>query len=428
MTSLSPLNPFDDTALPTGPARQAWAARLRQDLTDNVLPWWQREMFSADGRLLGGRGNDGALRELPRSAVLGTRLLWTFASAQLRLGPDAAGAQAARRAWDWLCGPLTDAEHGGVYWSVDAEGRPLAEHKQTYAQAFAIYALTACHAWQCKQRLLPPQSSTPALQHALQLFDLLDTHALDAAEGGFFEGCTRDWQLLPGARLSEQEPPAPKSMNTMLHVLEAYTELLRCCPKLRVAARLRALVEIFLTRLWLPQQRCFGLFFARDWRNLTPQVSWGHDIEAAWLLVRACEVLHDPILSERVRALAGEVADAVLERGVADDGRVFGAGHFDGSVTDRRSHWWCQAEAVVGFWDAWQHGGDVRHAQAAWRAGQYIERHHIDRAGGDWFKVLDEHGTPLAEVPKAGPWECPYHHVRAGLEMIERLAQVPTVA
>lgn len=404
-----------------GAARQAWAARLRQEVERNVLPWWQREIFGADGRVLGGRSNDGTLLELPRSAVLGTRLLWTFASAQLRLAPDAARAQAAQRAWDWVCGPLSDAEYGGAFWSVDAQGRPVADHKQTYAQAFAIYALTACHAWQCAEHRQPLQSATPALQSALHLFDLLDDHAFDRGEGGFFEGCTRDWHVLPGARLSEHEPPAPKSMNTMLHVLEAYTELLRCYPKLRVAARLRELVDIFLNRLWLPQQRCFGLFFTREWQCLTPQVSWGHDIEAAWLLTRAADVLNDPGLRQRVQALSVDVADAVLERGSNADGSLHGAGLFDGSVTDRRRHWWCQAEAMVGFWDAWQTGGQARHARAAWQAWQYIEDHHVDRRGGDWFKVLDEQGLPLHEVPKAGPWECPYHHARACFEMLERL-------
>jgi mannobiose 2-epimerase len=340
----------------------------------------------------------------------------------VRLGADPARALAAQRAWDWVRGPLTDPLHGGVYWSVDSHGQPLADHKQTYAQAFNIYALTACHAWQCTERQRPLQSTTPALQEALHLFDLLDEHARDNVDGGYFEGCTRDWQVLPGAKLSELEPPAPKSTNTTLHVLEAYTELLRCYPKLRVAARLRELIDIFLNRLWLPKQRCFGLFFTNDWKNLTPQVSWGHDIEAAWLLVRAAQVLGDPLLLQRVQALALEVAEAVLRRGVDGNGRLLGAGLFDGSVTDRRSHWWCQAEAMVGFWDAWQLSGEARFASAAWRHWQFIAQHHVDRQGGDWFKLLDEHGVPMNEVPKAGPWECPYHHVRACLEMAERLA------
>jgi mannobiose 2-epimerase len=395
--------------------RAHWAARWREELTDNVLPWWQRQIFDAEGRVLGARGNDGQPREATRSAVLGTRLLWTFASAQHRLGATVEGGRAAHRAWAWLNEALIDPVDGGVFWSVDGDGRPLQVHKQTYAQAFAIYALCACHAWQAKD-------DSPALQQALDFFELLQAHAFDPADGGCWEGRMRDWRPLPSARLSDKEPAAPKTMNTMLHVLEALTELLGHHRVPAVEARLRELLVLFLDRIWLPGRACFGLYFSEDWRVLTPDVSWGHDIEAAWLLVRAADMLADAALQARTRALAVQVADAVLARGVAPDGSVLGEGRFDGSVTDERRHWWCQAEAVVGFWDAWQWGGDPRHAETAWRAWAYIDRHHVDRVGGDWFKTLDPQGRPLDSVPKAGPWECPYHHVRAGLEMIERLA------
>ena len=402
-----------------------WAARLRHEVEDNVLPWWRRSMFDVDGTVLGGRANDGTALDVPRSAVLGTRLLWTFSSAQTRLTPDARNAEAAHRAWDWLRLSLVDATHGGVFWSVGAQGQTVADHKQVYAQAFAIYALTAYHRMLCAERQVASSAGSPALDLAMDLMRLVEAHARDPLEGGYFEGCTRNWRVLPGARLSDLEPPAPKSTNTSLHVLEAYTELLRCRRSDVLASRLRELVEIFLTRLWLPQQRCFGLFFDREWRNLTPQVSWGHDIEAAWLLVRACDVLGDDALRSRVVEVALEVADAVLARGVQADGSLLGAGSFDGQVVDDRRHWWVQAEAMVGFWDAWQLGGRARHADAARRSWDFIERHHVDRQGGDWFKVLDAQCRVIQDIPKAGPWECPYHHVRACLEMNERLLRTP---
>jgi mannobiose 2-epimerase len=403
------------------PGRQRWAERLRAEIQDNVLPWWREAMFDAGGAVLGGRANDGSALDVPRSAVLGTRLLWTFSSARTRLAPDARDAEAAHRSWDWLRRRLIDTTHGGVFWSVDARGEAVADHKQVYAQAFAIYALTAYHRMLCAGHGRPVSDDSPALELAIELMELVEAHARDPLEGGYFEGCTRDWRVLPGARLSDLEPPAPKSTNTSLHVLEAYTELLRCRRSEALAARLRELVDIFLARLWLPQQRCFGLFFDREWANLTPQVSWGHDIEAAWLLVRACDVLGDAALRQRVVDVALVVADAVLTRGLHSDGSVLGAGHFDGTITDDRRHWWVQAEAMVGFWDAWQLRGRARHAQAAWRSWQYIERHHVDPVGGDWFKVLDAQGRVIRDIPKAGPWECPYHHVRACLEMSERL-------
>lgn len=393
-------------------ALRAWRLRWRQELQHNVLPWWRRELFDAQGRVLAGRRNDGTELPGPRSAVLGTRLLWTFASAEARLHEPP--SQALDQAHAWLHRHLTDAEHGGVYWHVDAAGQALDAHKQVYAQAFAIYAL-------CAVRDARPALADAALQQALQLFDLLQAHAFDEADGGCWEGCTRDWQPMADARLSAKEPAAAKTMNTMLHVLEALTELLRHHRHATVETRLRDLLGLFVERIWLPEHRCFGLFFSRDWRVLTQQVSWGHDIETAWLLVRAAQVLGDERLLQQTRELALQTADAVLARGVAPDGSVLCEGDFHGQVTDGQRHWWCQAEAVVGFWAAWQIGADPRHAEAAWRAWRYIDLHLIDRQGGDWFKTLDAEGRLMPGTPKAGPWECPYHHVRAGLEMIERL-------
>ena len=413
-------------ATPPAQWERDWAARLRREVEDNALPWW-RKMFDIDGSLLGGRANDGTTLDVARSAVLGTRLLWTFSSAQTRLPPDVRNAEAAHRAWDWLRLKLIDPVHGGVFWSVGADGHPVADHKQVYAQAFAIYALTAYHRMLCAEKKTPTSADSPALALAMELLELVESRAHDPLEGGYFEGCTRHWQVLPGARLSELEPAAPKSTNTSLHVLEAYTELLRLRRSDLLADRLRQLVDIFLTRLWQPPQGCFGLFFDREWRNLTPQVSWGHDIEATWLLVRACDVLGDAALRTRVIEVALQVSDAVLARGVHPDGSVLGAGTFDGQVTDDRRHWWVQAEAMVGFWDIWQLRGRECHANAARRAWHYIERFHVDREGGDWFKILDAQGRMIPDVPKAGPWECPYHHVRACLEMHERLLGRPAV-
>ncbi len=407
--------------MPAFEIQTAWAQRLQRELAHNVLPWWQASIFDAEGRVLGGRANDGAVLDAPRTAVLGTRLLWTFTTAQRRLGRHPALDLAAERALAWVRGTLTDPVHGGVFWSVDGDGQPVADHKQTYAQAFAIYALMAQHAADCAAQGLPLAAVTPAAQDALRLFDLLDTHAREGQTGGYMEACTRDWQPLPDATLSSDEPPAARSMNTLLHVLEAFTELLRCHRPPLVATRLRELIEIFLDRLWLPEQRCFGLFFSIDWRPMTTQVSWGHDIEAAWLLRRACDVLADDELTRRVDALVPQVADAVLQGGVAEDGSVLGAGLFDGRVTDARRHWWCQAEAMVGFWDAWQLTGDPRFQRAAWRVWQHIDKHHVDPVGGDWIKTLDEQLHPVDSIPRAGPWECPYHHVRACVEMMERL-------
>lgn len=403
---------------PLPPAqRLAWRTRLQHEVFGAVLPWWQREMTDPAGGHHGGRLHDGTLRaDLPRSAVLGTRLLWTYAEATRR-DPAGPWRASAEHAWRWLRDVLWDGAHGGLFWQVDAQGRPLADHKQAYAQGFALYALAAWH------RAGGPAE---ALQLAQALFGCLERHTHEPKQGGYLEGNTRDWQPKPGARLAPDDPPAAQSMNTLLHLLEGFTELWRAWPDPLLARRIGELVDLFTTRVWQPQRRAFGQFFGTDWQPLDSGVSYGHDIEAAWLLVRAAEVLGDERRLQRTRALSREVADAVLERGVAADGSVLAAGQWlaDGgghAVLDRHRHWWAQAEAMVGFWDAWQHHGQPAHALAAWRAWAWAEQHLVDPAVGDWRKVLDAAGRLVPGVPRAGPWECPYHHARACFELMDRL-------
>ncbi|WKB55838.1 AGE family epimerase/isomerase [Eleftheria terrae] len=388
----------------------AWHARLHRELQDCILPYWAGPMRDPRGGFFGGRDTEGRLRDdLPRTAVLGARVLWTFATAA-RAGGQAAWLDTAAHAWRWLRTVLWDERHEGVYWSVDADGRALQDHKHSYAQAFAIYA-SAAYA-----RLGQPD----ALALARRLFTRLEA-ARDIEYGGYYEGCRRDWQPAPGLRLSEREPDACKTTNTLLHLLEAFTELQQVAAEPAVADRLGELVDLFLARLWRPEQRAFGMFFERDWRPIGDRVSYGHDIEAAWLLHRAAQVLGDPARRARVRELVPQVASAVLERGVAPDGSLWTEGT-TGAADDRTRQWWCQAEAMVGFHDAWSLSGHLRFAQAARGCWDYITAHFTDPRGGDWFKQLDEQGRPVAGHLKAGPWECPYHHARACLEMMQRLA------
>lgn len=389
----------------------AWSASLRHQLEQCILPYWAERMLDSRGGIYGGRDNDGTLRdELPRSAVLGTRVLWTFATAA-RLSPKPDWRLAADHAWAWVSNVLWDQQSGGVFWSVDAQGRPLAEHKQCYAQGFAIYACAAYH------RLT---GESAPLTLAKTCFDLLEA-AHDKELGGYYEGCGREWQVLADARLSDKEPEAPKSMNTLLHLLEGYTELYAVWPAAKLGERLRELTRLFVERIWQPERASFGLFFGRDWQCLSDKISYGHDIETGWLLRRAAETLGDAALLARTRELGRQVADAILMRGVADDGSVLYEGDVR-QVSNNQRHWWCQAEAMVGFQDAFEQCGDHRHARAARDCWSYIERHHADPAGGDWFKVLDADGRPLPGSVRAGPWECPYHHARACMEMIARLA------
>ena len=386
-----------------------WKNELRDQLSNTILPYWSEQMLDPQGGPYGGRGLHNELHDhQPRTAVLGTRVLWTFASAAAE-DHDPRWKAAAEHSWAWVRDTLQDPEFGGVYWSVARDGRVIGDHKQTYAQGFAVYGAVA----------MARLGNADALDFAKRVFGAMEA-AYDGRFGGYFEGCTRAWRVREDARLSPKEPRAAKSMNTMLHVLEPLTELVRLVPQEGYRERLETLLALFIDKIWSPERRSFGMFFEADWTPLSEAISYGHDIETSWLLRRACEVLPGWARAGEVDQIVREVAHAVLERGVATDGSVLAEGGLSGPTSLER-HWWGQAEGMVGFWDAYEVTGDATFANAAQRCWEYIKAFHVDPAGGDWFKVLDASGRPLRAYGKAGPWECPYHHARACIEMLHRL-------
>jgi mannobiose 2-epimerase len=258
------------------------------------------------------------------------------------------------------------------------------------------------------------------LRLAQRLFHLLEEHAYDAVHGGYIEGSSREWGALDDMRLSDKDLDCRKSMNTMLHILEAYTNLLRVWEDARLRAQHRALLENFLQRILNHGTGHFRLFFDDRWRSLSNHVSYGHDIEGSWLLWEAAQVQGDSGLEAQVREPALRLAAAVHQEGLDDDGSVFYEASPQGRLDDNKS-WWVQAEAMVGFFNAFQLTGQESFARAAHRCWSYIKTHMVDRTHGDWVKQLSRDGTVDDRVFKAGPWECPYHHSRACFELLRRL-------
>jgi mannobiose 2-epimerase len=348
---------------------------------------------------------------VPRSAILCARILWTYATAYRRLGAEPYLSM-ARWAYDALTGVFWDGEHGGLYWTVDACGNPVSDRKHQYAQAFGLYGLAEYYR---------ATQEAQSLRLAQDLFHLLEEHAYDAVHGGYLEGRSRKWDVLDDMRLSDKDLNCRKSMNTMLHILEAYTNLLRIWDDALLKARHRSLVETFFQQILDPGTGHFKLFFDDRWHSLSDHVSFGHDIEGSWLLWEAAEVQGDGELVAQVRGPALELATAVYREGLDDDGSVFyEAGPL--GLVDAGKSWWVQAEAMVGFYNAYQLSGQVSFAQAAHRCWSYIQTHLVDAEHGDWVKQLSRDGAVDGSVYKAGPWECPYHHSRACFEMLHRLA------
>jgi mannobiose 2-epimerase len=294
---------------------------------------------------------------------------------------------------------------------VDASGNPVNDRKHVYAQAFSIYGLSAYY-----QVTHEPE----ALQLAKRLFELIDQHTYDPQFGGNIECRARDWSALEDMRLSSIDLNSSKSMNTMLHLLEACTTLTGIWQDDKLNNRFEEMISLFMNTIIDSTNSHQRLFFDDQWQSLSQNISYGHDIETSWLLLEAAEVSGKPEAIEKAKANAIRMAQVVYEQSLQADGSIlYEAGPGGHKVTDR--HWWAHAEAVVGFYNAFEISKQDHFLQASTRVWNYIENHFIDRTNGDWFKLLREDGTPYLDHLKVSPWECPYHHARMCFEMIRRL-------
>jgi mannobiose 2-epimerase len=386
--------------------------RVEAELLSGILPFWLK--YAIDEEYGGFRGqiaNDLTINpHAAKGIILNARILWTFSKAFSAYG-DPVYLDAARRAYEYLVRFFWDNEFGGVYWMVDYQGNPFDTKKRIYGQAFTVYALAEYY---------HATGDAEILARALRLVEVIEASGHDPANGGYFETYERDWTLAVDQRLSEVDQDEKKSMNTHLHLLEAYAALLRNHEHSTVRLRLRELIEVFLNHIVDPKTHHFLLFFDEEWRTQSDKVSFGHDIEGSWLLCEAAEILGDTALLESVRAVGLSMAQAVYDQGLdTDGGLLYEAGPT--GIIDSDKHWWPQAEAIVGFLNAHELSGRQYFRDAAERSWAFIEEHIIDREHGEWFWLVSKDGVPAAERDKVGPWKCPYHNSRACFETMERL-------
>lgn len=399
---------------------RALRSELECELTERILPYWlTRAVDQRQGGFVGFISGDEVVQEdAPKGAILNARILWTFAAAYRALARPEYGA-AAERAAGYMRDHFLDPEHGGVYWMVDAAGAPLDARKHVYAQAFAIYALSE-HA----RALRDPAS----LRQAIDLYRLVEQHAADPVRGGYQEAFSREWTLLDDVRLSDVDADERRSMNTHLHLLEAYAALVRVWDDPAPRARLRALIQLFLDHILDPDTAHLQLFFDDEWRPRSHVVSFGHDIEASWLLLEAADVLGDDALRAAVHHACLHTAQAVLRQGVDPQGGLYNEAEPAG-VLDTDKEWWPQAEAIVGFLNAYQETGRREFLDGSRAVWAFTRAHISDRQHGEWFRRVARDGSVRPGHEKVGPWKCPYHDARACLEVMARVdrlaAEIP---
>lgn len=389
-------------------------AAIQSELVENLLPFWrERSVDSAHGGFIGEMTHDGTVRaDSPKGLILNSRLLWSFAAVYRRFG-DERDLDLARRAFDYLLGQFRDPDQGGFFWRLDATGQTLDDSKKIYGQAFCIYALIEYHL---------ATGSTEALETAKRIFGLIEQHAHDDEHGGYIETLARDWSPAIDLRLSDKDLDSPKSMNNHLHVLEAYTSLCRVWSEPLVAMRLGELIDLFDSHIVGRGAGRYHLhhFFDEDWQVCSQTYTYGHDIEAVWLLVEAAEALRDSWQQTVAGALAERLARSALEEGLDGDGALGYEGR-DGEVIDPNREWWCQAESVIGFWQAFQLTGDAHFAGAAERVWGFIDDRVVDRENGEWFWRVFGDGSADESEPKVSEWKGPYHNTRMCLEMLQRI-------
>ncbi len=413
---------------------------MQDVLENNILPFWLNQMQDVENGGFYGR-MDGHMQlhpEAEKGAILNARILWSFSAAYRVLG-HLVYLEAAKRAYTYFVDHFIDSEYGGIYWSVDYMGQPLDTKKQFYAIGFAIYGLS---------EYARATGDREALDYALLLYDCIEEHAFDRENNGYMEACTREWGEIADMRLSELDANYPKSQNTHLHILEAYTNLLRCLKDLHaqescdyvpvigsvlpigitipmetivaVEVSLRNLIDIFTDKILNPKTHHLDLFFEMDWtRGAGHLESYGHDIECSWLLHEAALVLGDKKLLTKVEPIIQMIAEASA-KGLKPDGAMIHEANLDTGHIDEDLHWWVQTENVVGGLNIYQHFGDEKALQRAVACWEYIKRNLIDYEHGEWFWSRYKDGTPNLEDDHAGFWKCPYHNSRMCLEAIER--------
>ena len=387
-------------------------SEMQSELIQNILPFWMNKMTDKEHGGFYGRidGHGNQVKGADKGGILNARILWTFSASYLHL-KDQAYRQTAERAKEYILSRFFDEPFGGTYWIITEDGKPLDTKKQIYSQAFFLYAFAEYYR---------ATGDRTGLDTAVTLFRLIEEKSFDTEKNGYFEAYSRDWKLLEDLRLSAKDINEKKTTNTHLHILEAYTNLFSIWKDETLEKQLKNLVEIFTDRIIDPRSHHMQLFFDEDWHSRSGLISYGHDIEASWLLYEAVKVLGDSVLLDRTKSKCIALAKAAME-GFQDDGSLIYETDPEMIHTDMERHWWPQAEAIVGLINLSELTGDPQYIVQAMHCWNYVSQNLIDREKGEWFWSIYPEGKPNLTGDKAGFWKCPYHNSRACLEIMHRL-------
>ena len=393
---------------------ETYKTELQQEL-EAILAYWIKYAVDEEYGGFAGRidNSNNIDKEAPKGSVLNSRILWTF-SAAFNLRGNPSYLKMAERAFRYIADYFIDKEHGGVYWTVDYKGAPLDTKKQIYALSFAIYGLSEYYR---------ASQNEEAKRLAIDLYEAVVAHSYDKENGGYIEALTRDWTEMDDIRLSAKDANERKSMNTHLHVLEGFANLYHIWPDAMLKQRIVELLQIFPERIIDAKTNHLVLFFDDEWNPKGNIQSYGHDIEAAWLLQEAAEAIGEKELIEKIKQCSIQLADAAT-KGLDMDGGLWY--EYDGNEKHlvREKHWWPQAEAMVGYFNVWQLTGEETYLEKSLNGWQFIKNHLLDKENGEWYWGVTQQYSVMKGQDKVGIWKCPYHNGRACIEIIRRISSM----
>jgi len=389
-------------------SKERFRTEMKTEL-ENILSYWIKNAVDQENGGFIGKidGNDVKYPKADKGLVLNSRILWTFSAAYIH-NPKPEYKMMAQRAYAYLMKYFWDNKNGGGYWSVDYKGNPKEKHKQIYGQGFMLYGLSEYY------RAFGDKA---ALNSAIELFKLIEKHGFDKINGGYFEVATENWKLTEDKVITQGKTDQKKSMNTHLHIIEPYTNLYRVWKDPFLKKQLYGLLNNFTEHIIDKKTQTQILFLTDDWQPRSEIISYGHDIEASWLLLETAEVLHDKQWIEKIKPYSIGLSKAA-QKGIDTDGGMYyetEEGH-----TKTQKDWWPQAEAMVGFYNSFEISKDKTYFDQALKSWDFIKENLVSKTG-EWYWGINADGQALFKMDKVGMWKCPYHNARACMEMIRRL-------
>lgn len=381
-------------------------------LKNNIIPFWNALEDKENGGFYGYVDGKGVVnKKANKGVILNNRILWFYSNAYILL-KDEVLLQKAKHAFEFMLNACIDSEFGGVFWSVSYDGKIVDDIKHCYNQAFALYSLCSFY---------EASGNKEALNQAYKLFNIIEEKCHD--EKGYLEAFYRDFTKAENDKLSENGVMAERTMNTLLHLLEAYTQLYKVDKSEKVKERLQIVMKDFKEKIYNPKRKICNVFFDDDYNSIIDLESYGHDIEASWLISRACQILYDSKITESMQNVICELAEGAFEHGFDKSLNAMN-NECERGVVNTTKIWWVQAESVIGFYNLFQLNPEkIMFKEASENTWKFICDYVIDKKSGEWIENIYDIDKIDDSQALVHPWKCPYHNGRMCLEMIKRLGE-----